>query len=141
MRRWSAIVIVVLTCLLGIAMFLSGLAKVLGSESVVDRMAALHVEGGWLVAQGVLEMLLAGATIVPRTRNLGLLGLIAVFVGAVGAHLGAGQGISDAAPATAVLVATIVLFTSANYAVLRALVSPVGTARSAERLPSGLGGK
>jgi hypothetical protein len=110
-----------LATIAGLAMVANGTVKLLGVGAVVTNMARIHFEGPMLIAQGAVELGLGVLALAPRTRNIGLVGLMAVLIGAVAAHLGAGQPFSEALPAAVALAPVVVGFVLLNATALRDL--------------------
>lgn len=112
----------IFVALLGVNMMAIGLFKIARWPVMAENMAQIHF-GGWaLQAQGSIEVAAGVVTLVPKTRNLGLCWMMAILIGAVGAHLGAGQELGKAAPAIVVLVLTAAVFVARNRAKLGELL-------------------
>src|SRR5205814_4577232 len=104
----------IVATVLGAFMVLNGIMKIAGAEKVAANMAQIHFTGAALTFQGVVELAAGLIAIVPRTRSLGLAGMMAIFIGAIGAHLGAGQTFDKAVPAAVALVVTSLVFVALN---------------------------
>jgi len=112
----------IVAAVLGVFMVVNGVMKIAGVEKVAANMAQIHFTGSALTFQGVVELCAGIIAIVPRTRSLGLVGLMAIFIGAIGAHLGAGQTFDKAVPATVALIVTALVFAALNRKQLPALL-------------------
>jgi len=122
MERLGYWIVRLLAGCIGLGMVAAGLAKLAGAATVAGNMAKIHFVGPMLRGQGAIELLLGVLTLIPPTRNLGLVGLLAVFTGAIAAHLGAGQAFAQVAPATVALVLTAGVFVTLNLRALGALL-------------------
>ncbi len=65
----------------------SGIAKLTGDDAMVDMFADIGVGQWFRYVTGVIEIMLAGAILVPRACGLAAAGMAAVMVGAIIATL------------------------------------------------------
>lgn len=88
----------VLVVVIGAALVMSAVMKIIGHPSVVEVMSKWDLET-WRVAIGVVELISAILLIVPRTHSLGLLLVTAYLGGAIATHLQQGEALESISPA------------------------------------------
>ena len=88
----------VLVLLIGGALTMSAVMKIVGHPSVVEVMSKWDLET-WRVAIGVVELIAAILLVVPRTHSLGLFLVTAYLGGAIATHLQQGEALESMSPA------------------------------------------
>ncbi len=91
-----------LYCLPALAFFAAGSAKLAGVPQVVKPFVDMGLPAIFGLIIGLCEIAGAIGLIVPRTRLLAAMGLIAIMAGAIGYHLSFGE--PSAVPAFVLLV-------------------------------------
>lgn len=82
-----------LTVSVAIPFMIFGLMKVAGAEDMVKNMAYIHYDLSITRAIGIIEITAVIGLFISKFRILSLLFLLVILAGAVGSHIGAGQGL------------------------------------------------
>lgn len=85
-KKMKRIVTIILSVLLGLLFFGSGIMKLIGSAEVQAQFAKWGL-GSWMRIIGVIEILCAALFLIPRTMVLGTLLLSAYLGGAMLTHI------------------------------------------------------
>lgn len=101
---WRGLAIWILCGLVSLGFLIAGVAKVTASDVMVANFARWHYPGWFMYAVGLAEIGGALLLVIPRLATLGGVGLAVLMVGAVFTHLGNGEGIGAAMPATIFLL-------------------------------------
>ncbi len=91
---------------LGLIMF--GGMKLFGAEQMLQNMGNLHYPEYFTRILGFVEIVLAISLWSNKTRNIAMIVLFGIFSGAIGSHLGHGDGLAGSVPAAVFLVLTAI---------------------------------
>jgi hypothetical protein len=103
----------VTTILLSFPFTVFGFLKVIGAEFMVQNMASIHYNTIATTCIGIVELLTVVGLFFEKYRTLSLMILGLILAGAIGSHLGAGQGINSIIVPSTVFI--ILLLTSVSY--------------------------
>ncbi len=96
--------------LITIGLLMFGGMKLFGAEEMLKNMGNLNYSESFTRLLGFVEIALGISLWFNKTKKLATFVLFGIFSGAIGSHLGHGDGLSGSLPATIFLVITMVAF-------------------------------
>lgn len=99
-----------LTLLTAIWIFVAGLSHVVPSEEQIANFRKWNLSQSFMLFIGVCEMLGAIALFFPKLRNIAVLGLSFIMIGAIATHITSNELVKTPSPTIALLMVLAVFY-------------------------------